>query len=450
MNYKAVVDFLEGCKKAWVNIHSFTLYREDEKLLDFALPPYTTDDKQQLFSMSKSFTSVAFGMLYDDGLIKPDDTLLSVFPEYEKYITDERVKSVTFRYLLSMTGGHDHCLMNEMYQTDGAIRYFFAAPLVNDPGTTFMYSTAGTFMVAAAVERITGRSLVDFLDDRLFRPLGIEKPEWETLEGICRGGVGLFLPSTAVRKFASMLFNRGEYCGKRIVSAEYIDMASSKQTSNDGNGTPDWCAGYGFQMWRNARDGFRCDGAYGQLCAILPNRKMYFTLLGEVGNMQKEMDLCFDLADTISGEGGTKEEMQQAVDAFYAPVPSDENLTLCEEYKNERYGTVKLNITPERLDVSFGGETLTAGRHEYIYSEPLLYRVVPRIWLSRLDGMEKLCVRSIFDVRDGVVTAVPRSVNTPHTLTMTLTRSDDALAISFATASGSIDAQGSSIIAQKA
>ena len=71
--------------------------------------PYSPDIPHILFSLSKSFTSVAVGLAQDEGLLKISDTLISYFPEYDAVVTDPRMRSVTLRNLLTMASGHASC-----------------------------------------------------------------------------------------------------------------------------------------------------------------------------------------------------------------------------------------------------------------------------------------------------------------------------------------------------
>ena len=141
------------------------------------------------------------------------------------------------------------------------------------------------------------KRLTSILIRGFFQNSSIEKPYWEkTADGICYGGVGLRVGADDVAKFGQMLLNGGVYNGVRFLSDEYIKDASSSHALDVNNGSADWVAGYGYQLWLNNKSigGYRGDGAFGQLCIVLPEQKEVFVMLCECNNMQTELDAIFD------------------------------------------------------------------------------------------------------------------------------------------------------------
>lgn len=450
--YSQAYDFIKQCRDKSMELHAFSLLCDGREAMTICPPPYRVDDRIQLYSLSKSFTSLAFGTLVDAGLVSVNDEVLGVFPEYAVYVTDERKKHVTFENLLTMSSGHGCCVMEKIYADNSdPLRVFFSEPLFRDPGSAFTYSTSATFVVAAAVERITGRSLSDYLGEKLFAPLSIAPVKWDTICGLSTGGVGLYQSCEDLTKFAKLLYNGGVYDGKRIISSEYLSRASTKRISNDGNGTPDWCAGYGYQMWVNHGGGFRCDGAYGQLCVVLPEKKRAFVLLGEIANMQEEISVARDFALSFTPEydGMDEAEFNEKLAELYKAPRSGESVSIDEVYNNDLYGEVSVKCDGEKLELSFGGEKLLAGRGEYVFSEPLLHRAVPVIWQLPNDEWRKLCVRSAFDVVNGEIKIVCRSTDTPHTIDVTVKASTDRLEVAFRPRLGNISPDAALIIAAK-
>ena len=95
------------------------------------------------------------------------------------------------RHLLSMSTGHDKDTTESLWaDTTGEwIKTFLALPVEHAPGTHFVYNSGATYMLAAVVQKLTGMTLVDYLKPRLFEPLGIANPTWDTsAQGINFGG----------------------------------------------------------------------------------------------------------------------------------------------------------------------------------------------------------------------------------------------------------------------
>ena len=290
-------------------------------------------DRHQLFSLSKSFASSAAGIALGEGLLPSlDAPLVSFFPEFDSPKVPERMRRVTLRNLLSMGMGRASCgLWGDRY--DRLHREFAASPAASDmravaerfesgleffgdgepvvkhlledelrdePGSRFEYNTGATFLVSAVLQKATGRRLPDYLRDRLFRPLGIERDVvWDDLPGsggIALGGAGLNL---TVREIAAAgdLWLRGGVLrdGRRLIPASYMAEATAKQIDNAGPGrAPEWSQGYGFQFWRCRHGAFRGDGASGQLAVMLPEQDAVVAATAGVCGMQDELDVIWE------------------------------------------------------------------------------------------------------------------------------------------------------------
>ena len=110
-----------------------------------------------------------------------------------------------------------------------------------------------------------------FAGPRLFDVIGIVDPVWETSpEGVSIGGTGLKLKTEDVARFGPLYLQKGEWQGRRVIPASWVDLATSRQMSNGSNPESDWEQGYGFQFWRTRHGFYRGDGAFGQFCLVMP------------------------------------------------------------------------------------------------------------------------------------------------------------------------------------
>ncbi len=439
VNAQRTVSFLRKCREHNINIHTLTVVKNYLPIVRLALRPYERTDRVQLYSLSKPFTSLAFGILCEQGNIGLDDTLLSVFPEYERYVRDDRKKHVTFRNLLTMSSGHGKCHMGELYGEADVLKAYFSFPAERDPGSEFLYSTSATMMVAAAVERLTRQPLNEWLYPRLFRPLGIsEIPEWDTVGGICQGGTGLRLCADELERFAALLAGRGSYCGQQIIPRDYFEAATANQLDTAPmHAAHDWKAGYGYQFWQNDGGGFRGDGAYGQLCVVFPGGGNYFVVTAEAGDMQLELDFCRELFYSLEQIPLSDSESEVIASEIYEPVRSAETLRFERTYLSDIYGRVKLRCDNDLFEIMFGDERFAAGNGYYVYSEPMLTDCSVHIFPEAVAGKRRVRARSCFEVCSGVVTATLRSTDTPHTLSMVYDINDDSV-ITLSTATASI------------
>ena len=149
-------------------------------------------------------------------------------------------------------------------------------------------------MVSAIVQQVTGQTVLDYLGPRLFRPLGIENPVWETNPaGITAGGWGLHIRTEDIAALGELYRNKGVWKGRRILPRSFVDAATQKQISNGNDPNSDWAQGYGYQFWRCRNNGFRGDGAFGQYCLVFPDKQLTVAITSGVADMQRVLDILY-------------------------------------------------------------------------------------------------------------------------------------------------------------
>jgi len=293
----ALVDELES--KAY-GIHSIMIVRHGRVVAEGWWAPYTAEEPHMLFSLSKSFTSTAIGLLQAEGKIDIHDPILKYFAEDIPSDASDKLKIMRIRDLLMMsTGQHkeDVDRLNEgLTEKADATRQFLALPVPHKPGTLFYYNSPGTYMCSAIVTKVTGQTVRDYLETRLFAPLGIPTPEWDlSVQGYNHGASGLHLRTEEIAKFGQLLLQRGEWNGRRLVPAAWIDAATSRQTSNGSDPNGDWDQGYGFQFWRCVPGFYRGDGAHGQFCIVMPQYDTVIAINSGTPDMQAVMGTLWRL-----------------------------------------------------------------------------------------------------------------------------------------------------------
>lgn len=245
---------------------------------------WRADDDVNLYSGSKTFTSLAVGICVDDGKLAVTDSVLGFFPEYQS-IAAQGSEVITIWDLLHMASGKLEFWFGvddqAMMATDWA-QLFFQVPVTKKPGTFFFYSNACTYMLGRVVEKISGLNVRNFLMPRLFIPLGILNPQWHTDPmGHTIAASDLFLTTDEFSRLGMTLLNRGVYGGKRIVSESYLqsavnDIIDNKKPDYD---DPEGTSGYAYQMWRCSYPGtYRADGMYGQFSIVIPDKNTVVTI----------------------------------------------------------------------------------------------------------------------------------------------------------------------------
>jgi CubicO group peptidase (beta-lactamase class C family) len=231
------------------------------------------DIRRDVFSVSKTVTSLAIGMLEGDGALSLDDPVLAHLPELAGTAAAGS-EAMTVRHLLRMTAGNGYRWPDDDADHPGdPARDFLATPLVAEPGSAYHYSGGNTYVLGRVVHSISGLDLRDFLVPRLFGPLGIRNPQWLRCPlGFSLGAIGLQLRASEITRIAQLLLHEGT-CGRdRLVSAGYIARMTA-DTTDTGRAEPDNRT-YGLHVWLCARDGaWRMDGIYGQFGIVLPGHR---------------------------------------------------------------------------------------------------------------------------------------------------------------------------------
>ena len=272
------------------DIHHVVIVRHGKIIAEMHPEPFSKDDVHTLYSCSKTFTMLAIGMLIDDGKLSVSDKVIDLLPDKAPAVKSDALKAMTVKHLLTMTAGIKPSLTLRQESDDWATTWL--AQPVTEQGV-FQYDSMCTFVLAAIVQRITGRTLLEFLNERFFHPLGIYEADWEEApDGINVGGWGLRLTAESMAKAGICMMNKGRWQDRQLVSTEWIEKASQGHTNyrNPGSKPTDTNQGYCYQMWRCLLPGtFRADGAYGQFIVMSPENDLVVVITGVSHNTGKEL-----------------------------------------------------------------------------------------------------------------------------------------------------------------
>lgn len=261
------------------HIHSLLVLSRGKCVFEAAKTGYHTAMPHATFSLCKTLTGLAIGMLVDDGRISPNDDLISFFPEYKGKVLPHKHQRIKLSHLLSMTAG---VVFNEVgvISSEAYTRSFFESASKDKPGKAFFYNSMNSYILAEIVCRVTEASLSDFLEKRLFSPLGIDNYFWErSSEGIEKGGWGLYLSPRSMAKIGEMMRLGGVYNGKRIISQAWIsEMTQRKVNVPDEIGPFD----YGYHVWRHKKtNAFLLNGMLGQNVLVIPETETVVVMTAE-------------------------------------------------------------------------------------------------------------------------------------------------------------------------
>ncbi len=292
--------------------HVIMILRHGKVVAEASWEPYTADLPHQLYSLSKSVTATAIGMLVDEGLLSIDEHLCDIFPDKTPEDPEHPTRKLTVRNLLNMSTGSQFNEIGTALGSDWEGE-FMRAGVRFPAGSAFLYNSMNTYMLAAIIRRKTGQTVTEYLTPRLYEPLGIDSHVWETSpSGTEKGGWGLSLTIESVAKIGQLYLNKGLWTvdgePRRLISRRWVEEATRPQID-----TPDGeiTYGYGHQIWMTSRPGsFLFNGAFGQYMLALPDCDVIVAL--------------FSGTARLFAQGGVMEEIDTAFSAVSGgPLPAD-------------------------------------------------------------------------------------------------------------------------------
>lgn len=232
-------------------------------------------------SISKTILTLVAGTLIESRDDLTEDT--AVWPILEPLCTltnegnREKLERVKIKHLLNHTIGYDTVLMmrGDIGHLDPSeyIDYIVNAPIVHEPGTRYLYSNAGFYLLSVVLQEILGEDLEDYVQRVLFNPLGITEYTWERYGKYLAGATRLWLDPHDLLKIGEVLLHGGQ----GIVSPKWIERMKQFTEFTPGVDTPTnplfrrWA--YGSSLWLGKRNQiFFGHGTDGQSLVIVPDR----------------------------------------------------------------------------------------------------------------------------------------------------------------------------------
>ena len=383
------INVIEQKREEW---HSFIFLRHGKVIAEGWWNPNSPDLKQTVYSISKTFTSTAIGFAVSENMLSVDDKVISFFPDLLPDSISTYLAQMSVKNLLSMTAGQNP---EPIRITKGEewVKDFLSFPVVDEPGTKFLYNSMATFMLSAIIQKVTGKRVLDYLQPRLFEPLAIRDADWEIApEGINTGGWGLRIHTEDMAKLGQLYLQKGKWNGKQILPESWIEEATTAKIiqkpdiTHEQREKDDWAQGYCYQIWRCRNNAFRADGAFGQFIIVMPEQDAVIAIQANVHDMQKEIDLVWDYLLPAMQSKALPEDKASAAAlkrklAFLSIAPPEgEGSGLQSKFDKEMTYPFTYNGQAEHLSLRFSGDTcflnwrdnkLIFGNEQWIAGETL-------------------------------------------------------------------------------
>lgn len=263
------------------NIHGLLLIKNGKLVLEEYFSGYNRNTLHILMSVTKSVTSILFGIARDRGYkVDLNATLVAYLPDYKDLLADNEKSEITLEDMLTMRAGlawnewKDLGCEKGMYVSSDPIEYVLGKKMVDPPGEHFFYSSGVSTVLGRILENTTGMKVDQFAEEYLFAPLGITEYKWRKhADGTVLTAGHLFLRPRDMAKLGYLFLKEGVWQGREIVPKSWVLESTSPHVRGDlVSGT-----GYGYQWWRGSTrigdreiDSYYAVGHGGQFIFVIP------------------------------------------------------------------------------------------------------------------------------------------------------------------------------------
>ncbi|MDO4511089.1 MAG: serine hydrolase [Bacteroidales bacterium] len=392
---KAVTAFFDSLMHITdTEMHHVMVLRHGKVIGELHPAPFHGRDGHTLYSESKTFTAIAVGLCVDDNLLRVTDRIITFFPDKLPSPVSENLAKMTIHDVLTMQSGIKPD-WNFRSNTTDWVRKYLSIPVADAPGTKYQYDSMCTFLLSAIVQRVTGKTMMELLTERIFKPLGITDAQWEQSPyGVNTGGWGLRLSAESQVKVGQLLLQKGEWNGEQLVSKQWVETASARQVYPYQKGTAAHkkSPGYGYQIWMSEYEGsYRADGALGQYMVMIPKKDMVVLINGASFNTEPELKHIWNVLMPGVKDAALAEDAaaQKALEdyAAKAALPSPKGKATAKKWAGKTVtvgkGTKALEIkfkADGSLQYRFDGRTVVASQGKWfkaIMAQTPPYSITP-------------------------------------------------------------------------
>ncbi len=280
-----VLSFVQALEAANLSTHSVLMARGDAIFTESYYAPFHRDFKHRMYSVSKTFVSMAIGFCEQEGLLCLDDPMSKYLPEYLSEQTDPRIRTVTIREMLKMETSFDGSANWFARKPADRTAVYFDLKSNKNANCLFAYDSSGSYMLGVIVERLMGKDFLKALQERVLDRIGFSRDAYclTAPGGFAWGDSGVMCTSRDLLLFARFVLNGGAWNGEQILSADYVRKATDTSVCNNDYGFlgAHNSYGYGYQIWGMADGCFAMLGMGNQLAFCSPKHDFIFVITSD-------------------------------------------------------------------------------------------------------------------------------------------------------------------------
>lgn len=329
MDGSKLAEMLASARAQGLALHSVLVIRHGCIVMEKYFGTYDQDTTHSLYSVTKSFVSALVGIAIRKGLISGvSHPVMGYFPggtfvgtasgmtssppaQQSRQAVPPRTSSpfgagarasqsgalskgaITVQDLLTMSSGLSWLEADETYDRMYAsstdwVKFVLDNPMEAQPGQSFNYSSGNSHLLSAIVQKTSRMSTYDFALANLFRPLGIQDPDWERdPSGIPIGGWGLSLTPRDMAKLGYLYLHGGKWEQRQVVPSSWVKASTEPHIRVDDK----WQ--YGYQWWLDpGKSYFAAIGRWGQTILVVPGQDLVVVFTAHIDSNDTEVDLA--------------------------------------------------------------------------------------------------------------------------------------------------------------
>lgn len=269
--------FLKTLNDSGLAMHSVLISRGDKLFCEAYWKPNKATDNHRMYSQTKSYVGIAVAQLASEGKLSLDDKIIDYFPEKLPKKVHPYLAAQTIRNMLEMRT----CFAGDSWFTDHGgdrVKYYFSLTPKRYPGTTFFYDSTGSFILGALVEKVTGKTFLEYLREKCLNEIGFSETArvLTAVGGYAWGDSALLCTPKDMMLFARLLANGGKWNGKQLLNKEAIGSALNTHVFNKTYGMEFRKQGYGYQIWGTTDGSWAFFGMHGQFTIYNPTTDILF------------------------------------------------------------------------------------------------------------------------------------------------------------------------------
>ena len=339
-----MLDFLE---RGGYVFHSLLLMKGDKLFGEYYWKPFDKDFCHRMYSQTKSYVGIAIGLLIEEGKLSLEDKIVSFFPDRIDGTPFPHLAEQTIKDMLTMRTAVKYPTWFTSEDPDRTHEYLSASTDRGPSGTIWKYDSEGSQVLASLVERLSGMSLFDYLNEKIFKHLGTFKTATilKTPNGDSWGDSALVCTPRDMASFMRLLVKGGVHNGKQLIAPDYLREATSAVVDNHENAFSCYDSyGYGYQIWQTNMGGFGFNGMGGQFSIGIPEKDLTIVVTSDNQGYKAAGQLLFSALEefiTLDMSDGPLPEDKEAFEDLERRT-SDLKLAICPGAKDSEY-TAELN-----------------------------------------------------------------------------------------------------------